>query len=85
MPTIIVILGWRLPFFAKEGNEPIHIHCTKGDMECKFWLDREDFDITEAYSYNLTPNERRNIRKIILENFEYIEDQWDEWQKKLKK
>jgi len=54
-------------------------------MECKFWLVGEDFDIAEAYSYNLTPKERRNIRKIILENFEYIEEQWDEWQKKLKK
>jgi hypothetical protein len=85
MPTILVIFGWRLHFFANEGNEPIHIHCTKGDMECKFWLVGEDFDIAEAYSYNLTPKERRNIRKIILENFEYIEEQWDEWQKKLKK
>lgn len=85
MPTILVIFGWRLHFFANEGNEPIHIHCTKGDMECKFWLDRENFDIMEAYSYNLTPKERRNIRKIILENFDYIEVQWDEWQRKLKK
>ena len=85
MPTILVIFGWRLHFYANEGNEPIHVHCTKGDMDCKFWLDREHFDITEAYSYQLTPKERRNIRKIILENFEYIEDQWDEWQRKLKK
>ena len=85
MPTILVISGWRLHFFANEGNEPIHIHCTKGDMECKYWLDRENFDITEAYSYKLTPKERRNIRKIILGNFEYIEEQWDEWQRKLKK
>ncbi|MDA0346642.1 MAG: DUF4160 domain-containing protein [Verrucomicrobia bacterium] len=85
MPTILVIFGWRLHFFANEGNEPIHIHCTKGDMECKFWLDRENFDINEAYSYNLTPSERRSIRKIILENFDYIEVQWDEWQRKLKK
>ncbi len=85
MPTILVIFGWRLHFYANEGNEPIHIHCTKGDMDCKFWLDRENFDIMEAYAYNLTPKERRNIRKIILENFEYIEEEWDEWQRKLKK
>ncbi len=83
MPTILVIFGWRLHFYANEGNEPIHVHCTKGDMDCKFWLDRENFDITEAYSYQLTSKEKRNIRKIILENFEYIEEQWDEWQRKL--
>lgn len=83
MPTVLVIFGWRLHFYANEGNEPIHIHCTKGEMDCKFWLDRDNFDIAEAYAYNLTPGERRNIRKIILENFEYIEEQWDEWQRKL--
>jgi len=40
MPTILVILGWRLFFYANEGNEPIHVHCRKGDMECKYWLNR---------------------------------------------
>jgi len=85
MPTILQIFGWRLHFFANEGNEPIHIHCSKGDMECKFWLDREHFDISEAFSYNLTPKERRIIRKIILENFEYIEAQWDEFDERKKK
>ena len=84
MPTILVKYGWRLYFYSNEGNEPIHIHCRKGDMECKFWLDRENFDISEAYSYNLTVGERRNIRKIILENFGYIEDRWDLWQGELK-
>ncbi len=53
-------------------------------MECKFWLDRGNFDISEAYSYNLTVGERRNIRKIILENFGYIEERWDLWQGELK-
>ncbi|MFP4031244.1 MAG: DUF4160 domain-containing protein [Desulfococcaceae bacterium] len=36
MPTILKILGWRLFFYANEGKEPIHIHCRKGEMECKF-------------------------------------------------
>ncbi|MEK7719053.1 MAG: DUF4160 domain-containing protein [Bacteroidota bacterium] len=39
MPTILLIAGWRLYFWANENNEPIHIHAEKGDMECKFWLD----------------------------------------------
>jgi len=51
-------------------------------MECKYWLHRENFDISEAFSYNVTPSERRRIRKIILENFEYIEEQWDEFEKR---
>ncbi|MEN6433661.1 MAG: DUF4160 domain-containing protein [Smithella sp.] len=42
MPTILLIMGWRLFFYANEGNEPIHVHCQKGDTECKYWLDREN-------------------------------------------
>ena len=80
MPTILLILGWRLHFYANEGNEPINVHCTKGDADCKFWLNRENFDIQEAYAYNLTVKDRRQIRKIVLEHFEYIEEQWDNFQ-----
>lgn len=80
VPTILLILGWRLHFYANEGQEPIHVHCTKGDAECKFWLDRANFDIREAYSHNLSPENRRETRKIVLEHFEYIEQQWDEFQ-----
>lgn len=53
MPTILLIMGWRFFFYANEGNEPIHIHCRKGDMECRYWLDRENFAVEEAYGYNM--------------------------------
>ncbi len=82
MPTILCIRGWRLHFFSNEGNEPIHIHCTKADMECKFWLDRVNFDISEAFAYNLSPGERRIVRKIVLDHFEYIEEQWEAFQQR---
>jgi hypothetical protein len=82
MPTILAILGWRLFFYANEGNEPIHIHCRKGKMECKYWLDRETFDIEEALSYNMSEKDKRQIRKIIYDHFEYIELQWDDFQRR---
>ena len=81
MPTILLILGWRLFFYAAEGNEPIHIHCRKGDADCKYWLDRNNFDIEEAYSFNLSPKDKREIRQIIFEHFTYIENQWDKFHK----
>jgi hypothetical protein len=56
-----MILGWRLFFYSNEGNEPIHIHCLKGEIECKFWLDTETIDIIEDYSYNMSPKDRREI------------------------
>lgn len=82
MPTILLILGWRLFFYANEGNEPIHIHCRKGDMECKYWLDRDNFDIDEAFTFNMAPKDKRLIKKIIYEHFDYIEQQWDEFQRR---
>ncbi|MBI5605504.1 MAG: DUF4160 domain-containing protein [Deltaproteobacteria bacterium] len=82
MPTILAILGWRLFSYANEGNEPIHVHCRKGEIECKYWLDRETFDIEEALSYNMSEKDKRQIRKIIYDHFEYIELQWDDFQRR---
>ena len=57
VPTILVLLGWRLFFYANEGNESIRAHCRKGDMECKFWIEIDEFDILEAYSYGMSPKD----------------------------
>lgn len=82
MPTILTLFGWRLFFYANEGGEPMHVHCRNGDMECKFWIDVEDFDIQEAYAFNMSPKDKRLVRKIIFEHFEYIAGQWQEFQKR---
>jgi len=64
MPTVLVIFGWRLFFYSNEGSEPVHIHAEKGDMECKFWLLVNEVEIREAFAYNMTPAETREIKKI---------------------
>ena len=72
MPTVLLILGWRFYFFSNENNEPIHIHVSKAEMEGKFWLDENSFEIREEFSYNMSPRDKREVRKIIFEHFEYI-------------
>jgi len=79
MPTVLVVKGWRLFFFSNEGNEPIHIHAEKGDVECKFWLRSELYDIEEEFAFNLTPRLKREIRKIIFDHFDYLIDQWNSY------
>jgi hypothetical protein len=81
MPTILVILGWRLFFYSNEGNEPIHVHCQKGEAEAKYWLDVSGFEVIEAHSYNMSPADKRTVRKIIFEHFDYIVSQWSKFQK----
>jgi hypothetical protein len=77
MPTILRIRGWRLFFYANEGDEPIHVHARKAEAECRFRLDAALFDIEEEWSHGLTPRLRREIRKIIFDHFELIVDEWN--------
>jgi meiotically up-regulated gene 157 (Mug157) protein len=80
MPTILMILGWRLLFYANERKEPAHIHCRKGNCECKYGLDSENYELREAYNYNLSQRDRREVKKIIYQHFDYILSEWDKFQ-----
>ena len=82
MPTILIILGWRFFFYANESNEPVHVHCRKGDAEAKYWLDVERFEVIEAHCYNMNPIDQRTVRRIIFEHFDYIVKEWDRFQEK---
>jgi hypothetical protein len=64
-------------FYANERREPPHIHARKGDADCKYWLHPDSFEIEEAHAYNMNPAERRTIRKIIFENFDYIVSEYE--------
>ena len=85
VPTILLILGWRFFFYANEGNEPIHIHCKKGDKECKYWIDSLNFDVQEAYSFNMSSRDQREVKKIIFEYFDFIEEEWNKFQQERNK
>ena len=63
-------------FYSNEGNEPIHIHAEKADMECKFWILEEAIELKEAYAYNLNQKDRKEIKKIIYQHFDLIVDSW---------
>lgn len=81
MPTILFVLGWRFFFYSNENREPIHIHSQKGDKECKYWLDVENYDLHEAFSYNMNGKDKREVKKIIFEYFDHIEKEWNKFQK----
>jgi hypothetical protein len=72
MPTVLYIFGWRFFFYSNEGSEPIPIHAEKGDMECKYWLLVDELEIKEAFSYNLTPAAKREVKKVIYQHFDDI-------------
>ena len=80
MPTILLVLGWRFFFYTNERDEPVHVHCRKGGAEAKYWLDVETFEAREAHGYGLSPADRRTVRRIIFEHFDYIVSEWNSFQ-----
>lgn len=73
MPTILRIDGYRFFFYSDEGNEPPHVHISKGDGECKFWL----LPVALARVQGVTPHEVRKIERLIFENHEIITSAYD--------
>jgi hypothetical protein len=84
MPTVLLIAGWRFFFYSNENNEPIHIHVERAESEAKFWIDVKEFEIREAFSYKVSPRDKREVKKIIYEHLDYIIEQWNKFQKKKK-
>jgi len=82
MPTMLMIMGWRFFFYANERNEPIHVHCQKGESEAKYWLDLNGFEAVEAHAYDMSPADKRMVRRIIFEHFDYIASEWTKWQER---
>ncbi len=69
MSTILFIAGWRFFFYSNENNEPIHIHVQKGECEAKFWLMVKEFELKEAFSYNMKARDTREVKKNYLPAF----------------
>jgi hypothetical protein len=63
-----------------EGDEPVHIHCQNAEREGKYWLDVEGFEAVEAHAYNMSPADKRTVRRVILEHFDYIVSEWERFQ-----
>ena len=40
-----------------------------------------NFDIEEAYSYNMNNKDKRQVKKIIFAYFEHIEEEWNKFQR----
>jgi len=40
----------------------------------------EAFAALEAHSYNMSPADKRIVRRIIFEHFDYIVSEWEKFQ-----
>jgi uncharacterized protein DUF4160 len=54
----------------------------KGDAEAKYWLEVAGFQVIEAHAYNMSPADKRIVRRIIFEHFDYIVSEWNKFEEK---
>lgn len=40
------------------------------------------FEAIEAHAYNMSPADKRTVRRIILEHFDYIVGEWNRFQER---
>ena len=58
--------------------------CKKAEMEGKFWIKENIFEVEESYSFNMDMKDIKEVRKIILTHFDYIVDEWNKYNQKKK-
>jgi hypothetical protein len=74
MPTILRIQGYRF-FFYSNDHSPPHIHIEKESSTAKFLLK----NITLVKSRRFNSSQLSEIREIILQNRELLQQKWDEY------
>lgn len=74
MPTVLRVGPYRLFFFSNEGSEPPHIHVESGSAHAKYWIR----PVVYERSTGFRSHELAEIRRIIEEHEEVIEEKWNE-------
>ena len=79
MPKAIKnFLGYSIYFYSNEGNEPIHVHVSKGgpsDNSTKFWIKRDEI-VMENNNNSIPKNDLKKIVKYLNANRDRIVGSW---------
>jgi hypothetical protein len=75
-PEVLRVKGWICFFYSNERNEPPHIHVRRGDAYFKFALLESAFDVQEIESYNVSPTDRRAVRRILFANLDDLIEEY---------
>jgi hypothetical protein len=74
MPTLLLIEGLRFYFYSNEGEEPPHVHVSKGRAAAKLWLR----PVRLVYSNGFSPAEQRRMRELTFEYQIRFVELWNE-------
>ncbi len=74
-PTIFRVKDYRFFFFSREELRR-HVHVSCSDGEAKFWLEPK---IELAKNYNLKAKQLKIVEKLIVDNYDKINDKWNQF------
>jgi hypothetical protein len=72
VPTVLRAEGYRFFFYAKDCQEPMHVHVTRSNGLAKIWLE----SLTIAKSVGFQHHEETRILKILKENQALVIARW---------
>lgn len=82
MPNYFTYAGYKLYFWSNEGDEPIHVHVTKGHpnpASTKFWI-LEDGTLQMANNKaELSKKDLKKITAFLEANIDEICDTWKDY------
>jgi hypothetical protein len=76
MPEILRRNGWKIYFYATDGNEQTHIHCRKGEKKGKFFLLQSTKEIIPWITFKMNSKDISDVTGIIDENYFFILEMW---------
>lgn len=84
MQTIFFKFGLRFYFVSYDCNEPPHVHAGDDAKKiCKYWLKNNKVVIADNSGF--TKRELSGVQRVILENYQFILNTFNEFCKGYKK
>ncbi|MBS4096647.1 MAG: DUF4160 domain-containing protein [Sulfuricella sp.] len=74
MPTVLRVGPYRFGFYSDERDEPPHVHVSKPDCECKYWLE----PVRLARNKGIPAPELRVIEKLVYAHLDLLKGKYNE-------
>ena len=82
MPNLFTVSGYKIYFWAGDGDEPIHVHVSKGkptSETTKIWLTKGGGCVLASGGDKIPKRDLDKLMKVISAQFFYICAQWQEF------
>lgn len=79
MPSLFEIFGYKVFFWAQDGNEPVHVHISKGRPTInatKVWLTKSGGCLIANNNAKIATDELNKLLEILTTNYGTIIDEW---------